>query len=500
MPTCGLVAPNLFQQAGPRTLIGTELFRFYVAGRIGRVIKWGKPSKFDVLLVGCVIVFVSAAVAVGTLADSPLVWAALFAALVAIPVLFDKGGWGKIAGTLTFFAFFAAPLISLRLNDSVTYGDVLLLLALLMHILGGRYQSAVSKAWKRILWVGGLMFAGGVLNMLINPASGMESTINMVQYVGTIAIALALVAVNKPGFRAIRAYAFAFGSGVVLSSLVAITDDVNARPPGLSLHSNHLSIAAALAVGAWLALYITATKRLARLAYLAAAATCLMGAVTSGSRAGIVAIVAVFALTVWGSRSGKFATLIFLGAGAAIFGVLSGRIDISDPNNGLGRLLGGGTADEADRGRDEKYRAVWERISDHPLVGNGFEQVRDGHSLYLQMWDAVGILGILAALVLVTAATFGYLKARKERRVLSVALWSGYIGYLVAAILSNQMWDRYLWLALALALMSDYVITPQPAPKPENARPKVGAVHPHLHRQISLQRSGHAAPQAQPTS
>jgi hypothetical protein len=390
------------------------------------------------------------------------------AALIILTVM---GGLRGLAETATLAAFFLTPMIAVRLNESVTIGDAVLVVAILLQLARAPGLTTVSTTWKLVAAVGALMVLGGVTATALTSRDSGLSAQMMAQYGGAVVLALTLVYLTKPTTALLRAYAYAYGSGAVVSCLVAITDNVSLRPAGLATHSNHLAFSAALAVGVWLALFVSTRKRLPQLACLVGIGICLTATIIAGSRAGLVAIIVTVALALYGTRSGKMVTVGALACIGLAYAFISGRIDISDPNNAILRLLGGGTAGEADLGRAERYRGAFGRIADHPFIGNGFVDAREGHSLYLQMWDAAGIAGLLAAGVLLTAGGFGYWRARKDHRLFAVGLWSGYGGYLVAAILSNQMWDRYIWLALALALMSDRIA---PTPSKDRVSSRLG--------------------------
>ncbi|MFF1252994.1 O-antigen ligase family protein [Pseudarthrobacter sp. NPDC058329] len=372
-------------------------------------------------------------------------------------------GLRALALTLAFGAFFFSPMIAVRLSDSITVGDVLLVGAVAVALLSNKGAESLPASGKHISWAACLLVLGGLIGTIATSTAPTESAMQLAQYAIAVLLSLGLVRLLKPGKKVLTWMGVAYGLGASVSCLVAVMDKVNPRPAGLALHSNHLAISAALAVGIWLALLMATKSRLLALLSLAGITLCVWGTIIGGSRAGIVAIAVVVLGAVVGLGASKLSMFLLLAGGGFLYAISVGFIDISGKHNAIGRLLGGGSAEEADMGRSLKYEAVWDRINNNMFVGNGFENARDGHSLYLQMWDSGGVLGILAAVILVLAAVAAFLRARRTKNRLAVVLWSGYIGYLAAAILSNQMWDRYIWLALALAIMSEH-FTPKPEP------------------------------------
>lgn len=413
----------------------------------------------------------------GNLMGGALVLAAVVGVLLTIVT-----GLRGLALTLAFGAFLFSPMIAVRLSDSITVGDVLLVGAVGVALLSTRGAKRLPPSGKHVSWAAGLLIAGGLIGTIATSTAPTESAMQLGQYAIAALLSLGLVRLLKPSRSVLTWLGVAYGLGASISCLVAVMDTVNPRPAGLALHSNHLAISAALAVGIWLALLMATKSRLLGLMSMVGITLCVWGTIVGGSRAGIVAIAVVVLGSVFGLGASKLSAFLVVAGAGFLYAINAGIIDISGKHNAIGRLLGGGSAEEADMGRSVKYEAVWDRINNNMFIGNGFADARDGHSLYLQMWDSGGVLGIIAAMVLVVAALSAYLRARSAQNRLAVILWSGYIGYLSAAILSNQMWDRYIWLALALAVMSEH-LTP---PKPELTTSDVSYVNP---RYVTLRSS-----------
>jgi O-antigen ligase len=349
-----------------------------------------------------------------------------------------------------------APMISLTAVGPLTYGDIFLIAANGAALLSWPAFVQPTASWRRIATAVLLLAGGGTIAMLLFSLPLASSTSELLSYVTSTAMCLSLAYFLRPTRRETMLLAVSYGIGVLVSCWVAIHQQVapGFRPTGLTTHPNHLGISALLGAGMWLAILFAAGRRWLRVVAFAACALAAYGVLESGSRAALVGLLAAVLGTIVGARAGR-RILILTAGGLVPFYLIATRTITFSQENAFTRLLGGGTAPAADQGRSIRYAVIGQRIRDHPIIGNGFGDSRFGHSLYLQMWAIAGLLGVIAIVLIVFAVARSWFAARKERDVFSVGLWSGYGGYLVAALLSNQMWDRYLWLALALAIMAE---------------------------------------------
>jgi O-antigen ligase len=352
-------------------------------------------------------------------------------------------------------AFTLAPMIALRATASITISDVCLGVALAAAAVLGPRCAPCPKPWRLTLAAVGLMLIGGAVSTLANPTTSSDSAVEYGQYLASAAAALGLVFLLRPGRGVVRLLAFCYATGTASSAVVAALQapKTSLRPVGLTTHPNHLGLTCALGVAAALAVMFSADTWRLRLVAAAVGGTALAGVVLSGSRAGVAAVAVASVGLILGSRSGRVLFAVTTAGCAVVAAAALGFVNLGR-NNALLRVIGGGTADEADAGRAYHYARGWARIQESPILGTGFANARDGHSLYLQMWDSAGLFGVAAAILLVAATIVGWVLARRTRDVFAIGMWSSYGGYLVAAVASNQMWDRYLWLTAALAMLA----------------------------------------------
>ena len=88
-------------------------------------------------------------------------------------------------------------------------------------------------------------------------------------------------------------------------------------------------------------------------------------------------------------------------------------------------------------------------IQAHPWAGSGFAAATYGHDLVLQIATSAGLIG-LAGYLLVGWSTLGAVWTTRSGQWRWLGLPS--LAYLVAAGFVNNLWDRYVWFALALGL------------------------------------------------
>ncbi|HYI61142.1 MAG TPA: O-antigen ligase family protein [Acidimicrobiales bacterium] len=370
---------------------------------------------------------------------------------VWVAVAIARYGLQTVAFAATGASAFFMPMISLRVAPSVSIGDALLLSAIGLAstaVLIRRYPlhfrplRSVTRALV-------LVVAGGVLGSLLH-GGGSGELVSFGAGVGSVIVCFGLQDLAPDQIRRL-CWAFALGS--TTSGLVGILlgySVLGSRLYGLSHHPNHLAMVNVLALGMTLGLVLTTSQGRARSIGQCLALCHLVIVFMTGSRAGVIGVVVVVGAATIVTRRRHLA--IALGGGAtALFVVLAtGVITLTDANV-LSRLAGGGGASASDVERADALSSTWETIGDSPILGAGFSSARAGHSVPLQLWQVAGIFGLMAFVVLV-ATTVRSL--RHPHSVLSVGLWSGYAGYLAASLVSNQLWDRYVWLALALASLA----------------------------------------------
>ncbi|MEO6472314.1 MAG: O-antigen ligase family protein [Aeromicrobium sp.] len=246
-------------------------------------------------------------------------------------------------------------------------------------------------------------------------------------------------------------------SAYVLGQCLSVADALikgaapsTGRYQGLATHVNFFGLSALLAT--CLLPYIAAFIRPSwRWGVLAAAAICSYGVWISGSRAALLVLILVALIFPLVERSVPAAG--FLAAGLSFALLLSGKLLNEGGDNALGRLQGDTTTDYSDR---ERSRALTESIRvfrDHPLLGTGFENALAAHNIYLEIGVAVGVIGVVAYLFVLGSTVYPLFSVPHPYHRLAYPA----LAYASIGMITNALWDRFIWSALSLAIIATYL-------------------------------------------
>jgi O-antigen ligase len=149
-------------------------------------------------------------------------------------------------------------------------------------------------------------------------------------------------------------------------------------------------------------------------------------------------------------------------AGLAAIVVFAGVAALAPSGNslfsGFDRLNGSGSASGATTQRVDQLHESLALAWDHPLTGIGFQVIADAHNLPVQVWEAAGLLGVLALLLYSTGVfRTAWLLARDPRlpRGSPELVWALAISFaiwLVAGLLQDPIADRYIYMPVGLLL------------------------------------------------
>ena len=400
--------------------------------------------------------FVTLSLVVGVMAALVDLVAAVVIALVLTLVVVtfaSRRGSHVLMEVVIGAAVFAAPLNGVRVGGVVTMTDLLLVVGAVI-VLVVRSLRQVDTAWEyyRPFLLSPLLISVGALVGALFAGAGWAGMVDLVRFALSTIGVLAVFHMWAPGTATLRRLLWAFLLGSALSAGLGSfgLEDAAGRAIGLAAHSNHLAVASLLGCGAGVGLTITGERWSSRVAG-GLSAVLAFGMVASGSRAAIAGM-AVFGISflIYAKR---WRLLVWSGSIVAIAAasVLFGAVKPTS-TDALGRLIGKDpTAALSDDARRDASAIALRTIEQHPLTGVGFVAAKDAHNIYLQLWAASGILGLAGAAVLLFGAG-RLLKSHPSRDFLSGALACSYLGYLVAAAFSTVLWDRYLWLHIALTV------------------------------------------------
>jgi hypothetical protein len=392
---------------------------------------------------------------------------ALLFSAVAFGLLVDRYGARRLSLAFLVLAAFFGPMNALRLGTNVTLTDVFLVMCAGLAIMARSTTSAPPAARRRPVrpdvLAALLLIAGGILGSQF--ADDLAVSLSSIIRFGLAAVGVPLVFVALgPTRTEVRLLAWAFVAGAAVNSVVGVlTYTTGNRGIGLSTHSNHLAAACLLASGFAAGLFLTGSRRAS---WKAAAlwGVVAVGILKSGSRAGVIGEMILIALLLGLTGSTRILRwCVTVVVGVAV--LLAFNVIPYDEQDAIARVLGRNrSAVAASDFERAQFRAkAIQGIEEHPLTGAGFEEARTAHNVYLQVWGAAGIIGLLGMAVLWAAGVHALLEAMGgDRWVLGAA--AGVVSFLIIASASNILWDRYLWFAFALFITGRIISREAPAP------------------------------------
>lgn len=394
----------------------------------------GSVSFLGVLLLLAALSPVAAIVAIG------------LAVFLAVMVNF---GLVRTATGIIVLAMVFAPLNDVRPSSSLSFVTAADLLFLLGFVL-----LAPVIAFRRIeppmFFVLGstILLAAGFLASLGSTEPGVS--FNHMTRLVVAALGLPVVFMLwRPNKGTVALLASAYVAGQVFSVVDAFIEGPvgNGRYDGLTTHPNFFGLSSLLAAG--LVPYIVSlTPPARRWLPWAAGGFCLLGIWMSGSRAALLTIMLIVVIFPARERSMKAAGLLGLAGVGAL--VAFDRVFDASGDNALARLLGGTSSYDSDNAREGLIAQGLTSFRSHPLLGTGFVDPLLAHNIYLEVAVAVGIVGLFGYVFIVWSTVSPLFTLPKPFNQLAYPA----LAYAAVGLLTNALWDRFIWAALALALLA----------------------------------------------
>jgi hypothetical protein len=395
-----------------------------------------------------------------------------------------RSGAGALAHAAGLLTAFLLPLNGVRLSGWLAAADVTLVLAAGLGLL----QSTTVRVPVRIpgafvVGVVGLVIGGAVGSVASpQPVTGLT---NFARFLLTAVASVVIVLQWSPGPAQIRAMFRAWLAGNAVNVAAALVEHPSVpgqRPAGLTTHPNALGLVCVLSLAIGIALYATG-GRTDRLVALASAAVAGVGVVISGSRAAVIGCLVVVLVRTALGRSWRLIALIVAAAGLGAI-VWTRMPAMSGGTTALGRLLNPGTGvGDSDAVRLAHLRAARDSFVAHPVFGSGFANATDAHNVLLQVVVAAGLIGLTGFLAICWTMLRGLWRpTAPDTRWLSLLP----VAFLTDGMFSNNLWDRYIWLSLAVGIYASCragtsdVPDPlgRPVPSTRPARPRRAAPAP----------------------
>lgn len=311
---------------------------------------------------------------------------------------------------------------------------------------------------------------------------------------GLLAFSVALTTALQPGFTASRPTGALFLTAVVLTPLVvasgaisrsalvistllwlasaaangivALLDvehithigalTVDGRAFALSDHPNNLGISCAMLVPVGAALFLARSGAVIRVLVGTFTLFAAIATLLSGSRsATLAAVFGLIMIPLLGYRR-RIQTLLLITAALAALGVgyaVSASFFIS-----LERLTGQLSVQGSDAIRVDLWKAALTQIAANPVIGNGYSSVTTASDFALQVLVSGGVIGLMGyALFVIGFVALGVHCCRdrtldRELSMLSAGLTASALVFLVAGVVSDEIYDRFLYWPFGLIL------------------------------------------------
>jgi hypothetical protein len=245
-------------------------------------------------------------------------------------------------------------------------------------------------------------------------------------------------------------------SAYVLGNVISVANGViksevarDGRRAGLAEHPNVYGLCALLAC-CLIPFLLTQFPRTWRWVLAGPAGlVCLYGVWSSGSRAALAVLIGVAVIFPVLARSVP-AALALLSAVAGVLVFSTQLLGETSTGNALGRLLGSGSASLSDVEREQLLHDVIDRFWNSPIIGNGMADVIAAHIIYLQIAAGVGVIGLFFYLIVLASTVRPAALLSPPFSLLAVPA----LAYVVVGFVTPLLWDRYIWVVMALALIS----------------------------------------------
>ncbi len=397
--------------------------------------------------------FIPIAVVIGIVGIlMPLALTSPFIAVAAIGLVSLLGyvaavGTDRASTTMLVLAFGFAPLTLFGQGR----GPVVLASALFAVALG----LAMPRLASHPIRLPGMFVVGSVLFLVMGLVAapfadnGTASVAYLLTAVFALVVVPAAVAWMGPTEGQMFAMAIAFGIGTAFSTLYGLPHNVY-RNAGFTYHPVALGYTAMLTLS--FVPFLLLTKVRGRwLMVPPVALIAFVGVWTSGSRTGLVALIALVVLIPLLERSVRLGIAVTSAVVLALPSLMS--VDTSsNSTSALSRLLGAGGAQNSDTIREDTLREGWRLVQQSPIFGNGYsvERTYTIHNIYLQVLSAEGLIGLIGLLLILTALVATLRKAAAPRRCLAYPA----LAVIIAGPFQPNMSDTYLGLALGLSLVA----------------------------------------------
>jgi O-antigen ligase len=412
-----------------------------------------------------------------TVMSRGLLLAAGLIVVVIVAWALSQFGHRAVASVSLYACALGLALPGVRVTGWMTASDLFLLLAaglLIPEIPKFRLRSSVERGFALAVM---LIVIGGLLGTIAAEDTQL-SLLNLVRLVVAAGATLMTFALWAPSTVELRRFLIL----VVLSGLVTglwammhAGSDFG-RPSGFSGHPNHLALVSLVALGPAIGYsLVRGSHPAARIMAVGATAVLVGAIIVTGSRAGLLGVIVAALLAVFLVRDiTTRAQFVVVAATIAVAALLG--FSALTPDNAIVRTFNAQSASAAlsDQGRRIGFSEMADKIRRKPITGAGFSDPLGGHDAYLQLWAAGGIVAFFGGILLIASGRGAIARLRRlvpprsvyEQTWPLLASTISLTGLMVALVFQNGLWNRYIWVTVALVAVSSRLVETRQAEGP----------------------------------
>lgn len=351
-------------------------------------------------------------------------------------------------------AMFTAPMNDVRPSQAVslvTFSDLFFVLG--FGLLAPRIVRNRVRFPSMYLGGAALLLATGLFASIL--AADQLVSLNGLSRLTAAAIVLPVALTWwNPGSRTVDLMAGAYVAGMVVSVFAGLAEGplaANGRYDGLTTHPNFFGQAGMLSLALLMYLLGRVPRNRHWILY-GAGAICLLGVIESGSRASLLVFLVLVAIYPLVQRSAMAGYAILVAGGLM---VVAGSVLLDRLGGGgsaIGRLRGDNTTAYSDNKRSSLLETGFSQFLHKPFTGWGFtDNPLASHNVYLEVAVAVGVVGLVAWCMILWSLVRPLFDVDLARQRLAYPA----LAFALDALLTNSIWDRYVWAAIAMSLLID---------------------------------------------
>lgn len=408
----------------------------------------------------------------GVAGNSLLLGAAAIVIALGLTVLIAVGPERAGIG-LMVLGMLMAPMNSLGLAGNIDISDVFFVLA--FGLLVPRMLTGSRPRLPPLYVIGAtILFAGGMISSALAPQVG-SSLIGFVKIIAATMILVFVLNLLRPTGKVLDALVWAYVIGQMISTAYGLArpgaTTAQGRNVGLTTQPNFFGLGGQIAFALLIYLFYR-VKPQNRWVVVGAMAVVGYSVFASGSRASLLCCALV--VLAWPIVERSAVTWYVLLSGGAVAVVTANTLlGALGQSTVLDRLKGNTSAQFSDQARTDLLHQGLALFWKRPIQGNGWSKdtLLAFHNAYLEVAVGGGVLTLLGFLLVIAALVRPLFEVGAPNRLAYAGL-----SYAVFGLIGPTLYDRIVWAALALVLVT-YEHRTVEAPDPIAARRARGRPH-----------------------